>query len=81
MHDPARTRSRSYLTVPEIAAELGVGTTSTYKLLREKKIPSLRIGNAGKGSRGRFVIPRRLFEEWLKRQTEKALNESEGILA
>lgn len=81
MKDLARNQSRPYLTVPELAIEIGVGTSSAYKMLRSKEIPSIRTGQSGRHSRGRFIVPKMLFAEWMKRRVERALAECEAVLS
>ena len=54
--------SEQTLTIspPEAAEILGIGLTTTYRLLRRGLIPAIRIG-----SRPNYRIPRRALEHWL----------------
>lgn len=47
-----------FYTVPEVAHLLRMSCGNVYSLVKDDKIPNLKIGR-------RYVIPRRLFEEWL----------------
>ena len=49
------------LSVPEIAAVLGVSRAASYELARSKDFPSLRIGT-------RIVVPKVKFIEWVNRK-------------
>ena len=49
------------LSVPEIAAVLGVSRAASYELARSKDFPSLRIGT-------RIVVPKDQFIEWVNRK-------------
>ena len=49
------------LSVPEIAAVLGVSRAASYELARSKDFPSLRIGT-------RIVVPKDKFIEWVNRK-------------
>jgi excisionase family DNA binding protein len=46
------------LTVRDVEAELQLGRTRTYELLRSGEIPALRIGRA-------LRIPREALERWI----------------
>lgn len=54
---------RTYL-VEEIAAILGIGRTSAYKLVKEEHFKTVRIGNA-------IRISRKSFDEWLDSQNNE----------
>ncbi len=45
-------------TVEEIQNILGIGITTAYKLVKEKKFHSVRVGH-------RVVISKKSFDEWL----------------
>lgn len=51
------------LSVPEIAAVLGISRAAAYELARSKGFPSLRIGT-------RIVIPKDRFIEWVNAKLE-----------
>lgn len=51
------------LSVPEIAAMLGISRAAAYKLARSKDFPSLRIGT-------RIVVPKDKFINWINRKVE-----------
>jgi excisionase family DNA binding protein len=59
MRKNTNRRTKSTLTPRELAAELGIGTSNTYKLLADGTIPSIRVGN-------RFFTPRVALEKWLE---------------
>ena len=46
------------LSVPEIAAVLGISRAGTYELVRSKGFPSLKIGS-------RIVVPKEKFIRWI----------------
>ena len=52
------------LSVPEMAAALGISRAGAYELARSVGFPVLRIGN-------RIVIPKDKLQEWVDKQTEK----------
>lgn len=52
------------LSVPEIAAVLGISRAAAYELARSKDFPSLRIGT-------RIVIPKDKFINWINRRVEE----------
>lgn len=52
------------LSVPEMAAALGISRAGAYELARSEGFPALRIGN-------RIVIPKDKLQEWVNKQTEK----------
>lgn len=52
------------LSVPEMAAALGISRAGAYELARSEGFPALRIGN-------RIVIPKDKLQEWVDRQIEK----------
>ncbi|HET8659374.1 MAG TPA: helix-turn-helix domain-containing protein [Micromonosporaceae bacterium] len=49
---------RAVYTVKEVAYQLSLSLGSTYALIRSGDIPARKMG-------GRWVVPRRRFEEWL----------------
>ncbi len=51
------------LSVPEIAAVLGISRAAAYELARSKDFPSLRIGT-------RIVVPKDKFISWINRKVE-----------
>lgn len=57
------------LTIPEAAAQLGLGRSKMYQLLAEGAFPVVRIGRAVR-------IPSKALEEWVaRRQAEAAAEE------
>ena len=52
------------LSVPEMAAALGISRAGAYELARSEGCPALRIGT-------RIVIPKDKLQEWVDKQTEK----------
>ena len=52
------------LSVPEMAAVLGISRAGAYELARSEGFPTLRIGT-------RIVIPKDKLQEWVNKQTEK----------
>lgn len=57
-------------SVPEVARELKISRNNAYVLVREGKLPAVKIGER------RWVVPKQALEEWLKEQTMKqAVNE------
>ena len=54
------------LSVKELGIVLGISRTSAYELTKEKGFPCIKV-------RGRIVIPKQPFIEWLEHETEKGL--------
>ena len=52
------------LSVPEMAAALGISRAGAYELARSEGFPAFRIGT-------RIVIPKDKLQEWVDKQTEK----------
>ena len=52
------------LSVPEIAAVLGISRAAAYEPVRSKDFPSLRIGT-------RIVVPKDKFINWINRRVEE----------
>ncbi len=52
------------LSVPEMAAALGISRAGAYELARSEGFPALRIGT-------RIVIPKDELREWIKRNMRK----------
>ena len=50
------------LSVPEMAAALGISRAGAYELVRTEGLPALKIGS-------RIVIPKDELQEWVKRNT------------
>lgn len=63
-----RTVYKSYdelplmLSVPEVAAVLGISRAGTYELVKSDGFPSLKIGS-------RIVVPKERFITWIDAQT------------
>ena len=66
-NEKKKPQNRTY-TVDDIAAILGIGRTSAYKLANSGLFKTIRIGNM-------IRISRKSFEDWLK--MEGLDNESE----
>lgn len=49
------------LSVPEVAAVLGISRAGTYELVKSAGFPSLKIGS-------RIVIPKEKFIAWINAQ-------------
>ena len=60
-HEPALP---DFLTVPQVAKRLQLGTAKVYGMARSKALPSVRIG-------GSIRIPRPALERWVNRQGEQ----------
>ena len=52
------------LSVPEMAAALGISRAGAYELARSEGLPALRIGT-------RIVSPKDELREWIKRNMGK----------
>ena len=50
------------LSVPEVAAVLGISRARTYELVKSEGFPSLKIGS-------RVVVPKEKFISWIDTQT------------
>ena len=50
------------LSVPEVAAVLGISRAGAYELVRSDCFPALKIGS-------RIVVPKEKFIEWVNAQT------------
>ena len=52
------------LSVPEVAAALGISQAGAYELVRTNGFPSLKVGS-------RIVVPKEKFIEWIDENTAK----------
>ncbi len=52
------------LSVPEVAAVLGISQAGAYELVRTDGFPSLKVGS-------RIVVPKENFIEWIDKNTAK----------
>lgn len=52
------------LSVPEMAAALGISRAGAYELARSEGFPALKIGT-------RIVVPKDKLQEWVDKQIEK----------
>ena len=52
------------LSVPDVAAVLGISRAAAYELARSRDFPSLRIGT-------RIVVPKDKFINWINRRVEE----------
>ena len=59
---PASMRTPMLLTVRDVEAELQLGRTRTYELLRSGSIPVIRVGRA-------LRVPRDALRRWVEEQT------------
>ena len=59
---PTSTRTPMLLTVRDVEAELQLGRTRTYELLRSGSIPVIRVGRA-------LRVPRDALRRWVDEQT------------
>ena len=50
------------LSVPEVAAVLGISRAGAYELVKGKDFPALKIGS-------RIVVPKEKFIEWVDEKT------------
>ena len=50
------------LSVPEVAAGLGISRAGAYELVRSANFPALRIGS-------RIVVPKEKFISWIDTRT------------
>ena len=51
------------LSVPEVAAVLGISRAGAYELVKSAGFPSLKIGS-------RIVVPKEKFIGWINSQTD-----------
>lgn len=59
-----REQERLTLTVPEVAARLGIGRNQAYELARAGRIPVIRLGK-------RMLVPVAALERWLEEQVQR----------
>lgn len=52
------------LSVPEVAAVLGISQAGAYELVHTDGFPSLKVGS-------RIVVPKEKFIEWIDENTAK----------
>ena len=52
------------LSVPEVAAVLGISQAGAYEVVRTDGVPSLKVGS-------RIVVPKEKFIEWIDENTAK----------
>lgn len=52
------------LSVPEVAAVLGISQAGAYELVRTDGFPSLKVGS-------RIVVPKEKFIDWIDENTAK----------
>ena len=50
------------LSVPEVAAVLGISRAGAYELVKDKGFPALKVGS-------RIVVPKEKFIEWVDEKT------------
>lgn len=56
----------AFMTVCEVAKELGISPTTAYRLVASRQIPTVRL-------RGRVRVPRAALREWLRARSREAL--------
>ena len=54
------------LSVPEVAAVLGISRAGAYELVKGKDFPSLKIGS-------RIVVPKEKFIQWIDEKTSETV--------
>ena len=62
---------RIVLSVEEAAAALGISAGTAYQLIRERRLPAVRLGAK------RLVVPRIALEEYLAREAAQGLGASQ----
>lgn len=62
-----------YLTVRQLAAELGISQATAYRLLKSGELPAAQLGPRGAALR----VPRAALEAWLWSATCAASDEEE----
>ena len=55
------------LSVPEVAAVLGISRAGAYELVKGKDFPALKIGS-------RIVVSKEKFIEWIDEKTSETAN-------
>ena len=60
------------LSVPEVAAVLGISRAGAYELVKGKDFPALKIGS-------RIVVPKEKFIAWVDEKTSEAAHRC-GVL-
>jgi excisionase family DNA binding protein len=65
MRSQNAVNERLLLSVGEVAQILGIGRNLTYELVRQNKIPHIRLGR-------RVLIPRMLLHDWLVMSTKES---------
>ena len=65
MAEKALKEIPEFLTVREAAQEMRVSCPTVYRMASRAEIPVIRIG-------GRLLIPRKAYDEWLKRKCRNA---------
>ncbi len=60
--DPASSRVPMLLTVRDVEAELQLGRTRTYELVRSGSLPVIRVGRAVR-------VPREALRRWVEEHT------------
>ena len=60
------------LSVPEVAAVLGISRAGAYELVKGKDFPALKIGS-------RIVVPKEKFIAWVDERTSE-ITHSRGVL-
>ena len=58
------------LSVPEVAAVLGISRAGAYELVKGKDFPALKIGS-------RIVVPKEKFIAWVDEKTSETANRLE----
>jgi len=58
------------LSVPEVAAVLGISRAGAYELARSREFPSLTIGS-------RIIIPKDKFIAWIEQKTVEKFSDTQ----
>ena len=65
---------RTTITVPEIAAHLGIGEDTVYEMLDANEIPHIRHGR-------RFIVSRAAFTRWEQTLGEESYCHNRNLAA
>lgn len=57
--------ARLAYTIDETAELLGVSRSTVYRMVENGSLPYKRISGAGKGAKGRMIIPAHGLNKWL----------------
>jgi excisionase family DNA binding protein len=78
MSEEKKSEEKLMLTVAEVAARLGVSRKLVYDMVKDGRIPSLRLPGAGPSVPGRLIrIPRAAFDAWINDPKHRRVNSNE----